>query len=86
MSFDELTYMQKMEIYDTGKCKCPTCRKFRKESDFKKQDGAININGIGFMAHVHIAPKCNYCLSKIEQSILREALRKSVNVLNRTKE
>lgn len=54
--------MQTMEIWSTGKCKCPRCGKFRKPTDFPDQPAAINIRDSQAWIHMHIAPGCYKCV------------------------
>lgn len=60
----KLSMMQQMSIHDdAGRCRCPHCGRFRRETDFAKQPGHVPIvrngNAVG---HVHVAPMCNACL------------------------
>jgi hypothetical protein len=62
-----LSMMQTMSIWSSGRCKCPHCGKFRKETDFEDQPKVANIAGNGFVAHVHLEPACKFCIEKWQQ-------------------
>lgn len=57
-----LNMMQTMAIWETGKCKCPVCGKYRKETDFPDQPSSVNVNNERMHVHVHLEPRCYKCL------------------------
>ena len=58
-----LSMMQEMMIRDnSGRCRCPWCGKYRKESDFPEQNHHANFGNEKLYGHIHVPPMCNDCL------------------------
>jgi hypothetical protein len=59
-----LSMRQEMAIWETGRCRCPHCGKFRKPADFPDQPARHNFDGPGFVGSMSVPPQCCTCLAK----------------------
>jgi len=61
-----LSEMQQLMIRDAdGRCRCPYCGKFRKETDFLEQNGHVVLgNKADVQACLHVAPACFACMKE----------------------
>ena len=56
-----LSMRQEMAIWQTGKCRCPHCGKFRIAADFPDQPARHNFSGPGFVGSMSVPPRCSDC-------------------------
>lgn len=60
-----LSMRQEMEIWSSGRCKCPLCGKFRKPQDFPDQPPAAHWGDSTMQIRMSLLPGCYKCV-KVE--------------------
>lgn len=53
---------QTMEIWSSGRCKCPRCGKFRKPEDFLDQPPAAHYADADMKIRISLIPGCYKCV------------------------